>query len=131
MCSKVATDADESVAERMNSEPAIFKGCSTTELLAIVSVATAFWTPICLLAATLFGAVTMGLGAAGVAVVGSVIVAAGVFQKLKAGRPDGFYQLRARCWLHSRGILKSDFIMRSGPWDIGRTQHATLSTRNR
>ena len=124
-------DAEESVAERLNSEPAIFKGCSTTELMAILLVATAVWVPVCLIGAALFGAITMGLGAAGVLVVASVIVAAGIFQKLKAGQPDGFYQLRLRCWLHTKGILKSDFIMRSGQWDLGRTQYATLPTRNR
>ena len=123
--------SDESVADRMNTEPAIFKGCSTSELMAIALVATFFWIPICLVVAALFGAITMGLGAAGVAIVASVIVAAGIFKKLKAGRPDGFYQLRVRCWLHSKRVLRSDFILRSGCWDLGRTRHATLPSRNR
>ncbi len=73
----------------------------------------------------------MGLGATGVCVVASVVVGAGVFQKLKAGRPDGFYQQRLRIWLAKKKLLGSPFVIRSGIWDLGRTDHASLSTRNR
>ncbi len=112
---------EERVADRMNAEPAIFKGCSTSELLVIAVVATAVWLPSSLLISALLGAVTMGLGAAGVGIIASVVIVASIFQKLKAGRPDGFYQQRFRIWLADRGIAQSPFIRISQKWDLGRT----------
>lgn len=122
---------DDILADRLNAEPAIFKGCSSSELGVIVGVAVLVWLPVSLLLAGLLGAVTMGFGLAGVGVVGTVIVMAGLFQRLKRGRPDGHYQQRLVIWLADRGLRRSPFIRRSGAWDIGRTQYATLPHRDR
>ena len=77
------------------------------------------------------GAVTMGFGMAGVGVVGTVIMMASLFQRLKRGRPDGYYQQQASIWLADHGLHRSPFIRRSGAWDIGRTGYATLPYRDR
>ena len=110
----------------MNEEPSIFKGCSTTELLVIVVVATAFWLPVCLIVGLLFGAIAMGLGATGVCVVTSVVLGAGFFQKLKAGRPDGYYQQQLRIFLAEKKLLSSPLVIRSGPWSLGRNDNASI-----
>jgi len=94
-------------------------------------VAALVWLPVSLLLAGLMGAVTMGFGLAGVGVVGTVIVMASLFQRLKRGRPDGYYQQQVSIWLADRGLRHSPFIRRSGSWDIGRTGYATLSHRDR
>jgi len=122
---------DDILADRLNVEPAIFKGCSSSELGIIVGVAALVWLPVSLLLAGLMGAVTMGFGLAGVGVVGTVIVMAGLFQRLKRGRPDGYYQQQASIWLSDHGIRRASFIRRSGAWDIGRTRYATLPHRDR
>lgn len=122
---------EERVADRMNEEPSIFKGCSTSELLVIVVVAAAFWLPVCLIVGLLFGAITMGLGATGVCVIATVVLGAGIFQKLKSGRPDGYYQQLFRIFLAERKIMSSPFVIRSGTWDLGRTDNASVSPRNR
>ena len=122
---------DDILADRLNVEPAIFKGCSSSELGVIVGVAALIWLPVSLLLAGLMGAVTMGFGLAGVGVVGSVIGVAGLFQRLKRGRPDGYYQHQTGIWLADHGVRRSPFIRRSGPWDIGRTCDATLPLRDR
>ncbi len=122
---------DEVLADRLNVEPAIFKGCSSSELGIIVGVAALFWLPVSLLLAGLLGAVTMGFGLAGVGVVGTVMVMASLFQRLKRGRPDGHYQQRFSIWLSDRGLRRSPFIRRSGAWDIGRSSNATLPLRDR
>ena len=83
---------DEVLADRLHVEPAIFKGCSSSELCLIVGVAALDWLPVSLLLAGLMEAITMGFGIAGVGVVGTVIVMASLFQRLKRGRPDGYYQ---------------------------------------
>ena len=121
---------DDILADRLNVEPAIFKGCSSSELGVIVSVAALVWLPVSLLLAGLMGAVTMGFGLAGVGVVGTVIVMASLFQRLKRGRPDGYYQQQASIWLSDHGLCRAPFIRRSGAWDIGRTRYATLPQRD-
>ena len=122
---------DDILADRLNVEPAIFKGCSSSELGVIVSVAALVWLPVSLLLAGLMGAVTMGFGLAGVGVMGTVIVMASVFQRLKRGRPDGYYQQQFTIWLSDHGLRSAPFIRRSGAWDIGRTRYATLPYRDR
>ena len=111
---------DDILADRLNVEPAIFKGCSSSELGIIVGVAALVWLPVSLLLAGLMGAVTMGFGLAGVGVVGTVIVMASVFQRLKRGRPDGYYQQLVMTQLHDRGLYRSRLVRRSGAWDLGR-----------
>ena len=122
---------DDILADRLNVEPAIFKGCSSSELGIIVGVAVLVWLPVSLLLAGLMGAVTMGFGMTGVGVVGTVIVMASVFQRLKRGRPDGYYQQEVSIWLSDHGLRRTPFIRRSGAWDIGRTRYATLPYRDR
>ncbi len=93
------TAHDDILADRLNAEPAIFKGCSSSELGVIVGVAALVWLPVSLLLAGLMGAVTMGFGLAGVGVVATVVVTASLFQRLKRNRPDGYYQQRFVIWL--------------------------------
>jgi conjugative transfer region protein (TIGR03750 family) len=124
-------DRDDILANRLNAEPAIFKGCSSSELGMIVGVAALIWLPVSLLLAGVMGAVTMGFGIAGVGVVATVIVTAGLFQRLKRGRPEGYYQQRIAIRLDDIGLRPSPFIRRSGAWDIGRSRRATLSLRDR
>ena len=122
-------DRDDTLADRLNAEPAIFKGCSSSELGVIVGVAALIWLPVSLVLAALMGAVTMGFGLAGVGVVATVVVTATFFQRLKRNRPDGYYQQRFAIWLHDKGLRRSTLIRRSGSWDIGR--HASLPLRDR
>ncbi|OOZ45267.1 TIGR03750 family conjugal transfer protein [Solemya velum gill symbiont] len=119
------------LADRLNVEPAIFRGCSSSELGVIVGVAALIWLPVSLLLAWLMGAVTMGFGIAGVGVVATVIVTASLFQRLKRGRPDGYYQQQIMIWLDDNGLRRSAFVRRTGAWDIGRTWDATIPVRDR
>ena len=119
------------LADRLNVEPAIFKGCSSSELGVIVGVAALIWLPVSLFLAWLMGAVTMGFGIAGVGVVATVIVTASLFQRLKRGRPDGYYQQQIMIWLDDHGLRRCSFVRRTGAWDIGRTWDATIPVRDR
>lgn len=119
------------LADRLNAEPAIFKGCSSSELGVIVGVAALVWLPVSLILAWLAGAVTMGFGIAGVGIVATVLLMASLFQRLKRNRPDGYYQQQIVLWLDDRGVKRSPFVRRSGAWDIGRSAHATLPIRDR
>lgn len=124
-------DRQDILADRLNAEPAIFKGCSSSELGVIVGVAALVWLPVSLILAGLAGAVTMGFGIAGVGIVATVLLVASLFQRLKRNRPDGYYQQRIVLWLDDQGLRRSPFVRRSGAWDIGRTANATLPVRDR
>ncbi len=123
-------ERDDILADRLNAEPTIFRGCSSSELGVIVIVAGLFWLPVSLLLARVLGAVTMGFGFAGVGVVATVIVTASLLQRMKRGRPDGYYQQRVSIGVSNVGLRRSPLIQRSGPWDIGRTHVATLPHRD-
>lgn len=118
------------LADRLNTEPAIFKGCSSSELGIIVAIAIVFWLPLSLLLAWLLGAITMGFGLAGVGVVITVIVSATLFQRVKRDRPDGYYQQRIRIFLEDWHLIKTPWVRRAGVWDIGRTGHGPVSQRD-
>jgi len=124
-------DRHDILADRLNAEPAIFKGCSSSELGVIVGVAALVWLPVSLILAGLAGAVTMGFGIAGIGIVATVLLMASLFQRLKRNRPDGYYQQRIVLWLDDHGLRRSSFVRRSGAWDIGRAAHATLPVRDR
>ena len=125
------SDPQEILADRLNAEPVIFRGCSSSELGMIVGVAVLLWLPLSLLLAWLLGAITMGFGIAGVGVVATVVVCATLFQRIKRGRPEGYYQQRIRIRLHDLGLRRSPWVRRSGAWDIGRTRRAALPLRDR
>jgi conjugative transfer region protein (TIGR03750 family) len=125
------TDRHDILADRLNAEPAIFKGCSSSELGAIVVLAGLVWLPVSLILAALAGVVTMGFGLAGLGIVATVLLMASLFQRLKRNRPDGYYQQRLVLWLDDRGLRRAPFVRRSGSWDVGRTAHATLPLRDR
>ena len=125
------TERHDILADRLNAEPVIFKGCSSSELGVIVGVAALVWLPVSLILAWLAGAVTMGFGIAGVGIVATVLLMASLFQRLKRNRPDGYYQQQIVLWLDDRGLRRSPFVRRSGAWDIGRSAHATLPIRDR
>lgn len=118
-------------AERLNCEPAVFKGCSSFELAVIAGVSTLVWLPASLVLCALAGAVTMGFGFAALGVVASVVVFAGFFQRIKRNRPDGYYQQRFLIALDARGLHRSGFVRRAGAWDIGRSTGAPLPPRDR
>lgn len=124
-------DTQEVLAERLNAEPVIFRGCSASELGVIVALATGLWLPLSLLLAWWGGALTMGFGFAGIGVVATVLCIASLFQRFKRHRPDGYYQQWCALWLDQRGLKRAPFIQRSGTWDIGRRGHVALPLRHR
>ena len=108
------------LAERLNDEAAIFRGCSSSELGMIVVLAIVIWLPISVLMAWALGAASMGLGMAGIAIVATVIVMGSVFQRIKRGRPDGYYQQKFLIALARLHVRRAPFVRRDGSWSIGR-----------
>ena len=112
--------ADHLRADRLNSEPLIFRGCTYTELTVLVVIAVILWLPLSFVLADLASRLSMGLGLAILGMLGTVLLMASGFQRIKRGRPFGYYQQRVVIFLHDSGLRPTPLIRRSGAWDIGR-----------
>ncbi|MCG5526570.1 TIGR03750 family conjugal transfer protein [Ectothiorhodospira haloalkaliphila] len=106
--------------DRLNGEPPIFRGCTSSELVMLAALAAAFWVPMGVLIGALVGTAMMGVGFSGIAIIATVVVAGSLFQRIKRGRPDHFYQHRLILWAEELGLRRSGFIRRGGTWDLGR-----------
>lgn len=105
---------------RLNAEPSIFRGCSLSELMLLTSLGGAVLVPCSVVVCGLLGYLMMGVGVGLLLMIAWVVIGATVLQKLKRGRPLGFYQLRLRLWLEDLRLIRPLFIRQSQVWDIGR-----------
>lgn len=109
------------LADRVDIEPPIFKGCSSSELLAMLVVAILVWIPLSLLLAFAIGKLAFALAILAVGVIGSVVMGATCFQRIKRNRPDHYYVHGAMRLLHASRLHTSPLVWRSGFWDIDRS----------
>lgn len=115
-------NSTETLADRLNQEPVIFRGSTNSELGMILLCAVAFWLPVSLLIAALLGAVMMGLGISALGVLATVFIGSTLFQRIKRGRPDHYYQQKLLIYLQKTGLRLSSLVLRGGYWDLGRTE---------
>lgn len=116
------TPQHETLAGRLNTEPVVFQGCTSSEIVTLLVAAAAFWLPLSLLVAAVVGywlTVVLGVTILGVSV--TMYFAPKRFQAIKRGRPDGYYQQRGILTLARLGVRPSVFITRSGLWGTGRS----------
>lgn len=116
------TPQNETLAGRLNSEPVVFQGCTSSEIVILLIAAVLFWLPLSILVALVVGywlSVVMGGTILGVSV--TMYFAPKRFQEIKRGRPDGYYQQRGVLMLARLGLRPSVFITRSGLWGTGRS----------
>ena len=93
------TEQTETLADRLNQEPVIFRGSTNSELGMILICAVAFWLPVSFLIGALLGAVMMGLGISAMGILATVLFGSTVFQRIKRGRPDYYYQQKLLIFL--------------------------------
>ena len=113
---------NELLPNRLNAEPAIFRGCSLTELMSLVLISGITWVPLSIVSCGLLGYMMMGVGMGLLAVMASVVIGGTLLQRLKRGKPIGFYQLRLRLWLDDIGICRVPVIREGRVWSVGRLQ---------
>jgi len=111
---------DALLGERLNSEPVVFRGYTDSELLLAIIVSAAVWFPLALVIGFFAGSVSMALGVAMLAVLGSVAGGASLYQRWKRGRPDGYLQQRVRLWLADAGLVKTGLVRHHGVMALGR-----------
>ena len=109
------------LADRVDIEPPIFKGCSSSELLAMLVVSILAWIPLSLLLAFAIGKAAFALAILAVGVIGSVVLGATCFQRIKRNRPDHYYVHAVMRLLHASRLHTFPLVWRSGYWDIDRS----------
>ncbi|HBX60533.1 MULTISPECIES: TIGR03750 family conjugal transfer protein [unclassified Methylophaga] len=118
-------DSAEILADRLNNEPPIFRGLSNSELGMVLKVGALFWVPTCLIVATILGKTMMGMGAAMVMLLITILVSGSLFQRIKRGRPDYYYQhylMLRDVFLRLKINTKNHRVIRyTGTWGVGRT----------
>ena len=67
-------DQTETLADRLNQEPVIFRGSTNSELGLILLCALIFWFPVGLILGALMGAVVIGLGIATLGVLLTIFI---------------------------------------------------------
>jgi len=117
---------EELLSTRCNSEPNIFKGCSSSELVALAIFSVLFWFPVGIIVWLVIGSFPTGAGFAIGGILFTLFTVPGVFQRIKRGRPDGHYQVMLNIHLGRFKLLRvlgfnNDYIRTTGQWDIGRT----------
>lgn len=113
---------DEILADRLNGQPTIFRGCTSQELTAIAIISTLFWIPVMVMVLGALGNFAAGFSIGAILIGATMFVVATIFQKIKRGRPEGYYQQKLECIMEDRGLRKSHYIRRSGYWSLGRTK---------
>jgi conjugative transfer region protein (TIGR03750 family) len=111
----------ETLADRLNQEPVIFRGSTNSELGVILLCGVMFWVPFGLIVGALLGVVMMGLGLSTLGILLTIFFGSTYFQHIKRGRPDNYYQHRVAIKLSELGLKKTQLILKGGLWDLGRS----------
>jgi conjugative transfer region protein (TIGR03750 family) len=109
-----------STCERINEEPIIIRGMTSSELRVAMIVTFIIWLPLSITLGIAVGRPMMGLGLVGVGGIVSILFIGTVFQKVKRNKPDGYYQQLVTISLSKTGLKKSPFLKYSGSWSVGR-----------
>lgn len=119
------------LATDITSEAVVFRGCTTSELMVIITASVVFWSPIlCTLGLWVFNSLFAGVGMVMLMTVFTILVGTTVTARLKRDRPEGHYQLRIEYLLNKYNIKKYHFYSYSGEMSIGRTKQIVLVRGN-
>jgi conjugative transfer region protein (TIGR03750 family) len=107
--------------DRVNVEPAILLGLSSTEAVWTIAIAFAIWTPIAALLAILMGNFPLFILLDTTVPMLAVWLAAKKMATVKRNRPDLYYVHALRKWAARKGLRRSQYITHAGSWDVGRS----------
>lgn len=107
--------------DRVNVEPAILLGLSSSEAIWTIAVAFSIWGVIGVLVGIVFRSMAIGVMCATVTPMLSVYIAAQRMAAVKRDRPDLYYLHLIRQFLARRNLRRSRFVTHRGVWDLGRS----------
>jgi len=118
------------LADRVDGEPPAILGLTTTELMMVSAAVGLVLLPLVVGTSFIFGLGQTMLALTGFIFMAGIYGGSILFRKLKRGRPQGHYQVQFAV-LVQRVFGGEKFMLRSGPWSIGRTRHPARHPRKR
>lgn len=112
---------DAPLTDRVNAEPAILRGLSSSEALMAIVLSFAFWIPVSLVIGFAVGHLQVSVIFMGAGPICTVWLLSGWFQKVKRDQPDYVYLHKYKKWMAAKGLSVPRFLSRSGYFDIGRS----------
>jgi conjugative transfer region protein (TIGR03750 family) len=109
------------LGHRLNFDPIIFAGCTLKEMQ-VIGCINLF---ICILGLgvamkCLINLFLVGVGLAFPCAVGLTWMVAHSLQRIKQGKPNGYWKQKALWFLQNHGLLPEIYVCRSGYWSVGR-----------
>lgn len=117
--------------DRVNVEPAILLGLSSSEASWTIAAAFALWGPIGILVGFLVHSMAVGVVIATALPLLTVYIAAKKMASIKRDRPDLYYLHLIRHALARSGLRRTRFISHRGCWDVGRRLDMPRISRKR
>lgn len=114
------------IASNVNEEAVVFLGATAGELMTIASAVSLTTVPVFVIIGLLLEKATIFLTLSMVAIFLQIFVIASILQKVKRGRPDGYYQQIFMMFKGRFKIGKSSFVDANGFLSTARTQQCVL-----
>ena len=114
------------IPDRLNEESVVFLAMTHSELQLAIVACLVFWTPVCMLIATLFGKAVLGLAAIMALSYASMWLCGKKLRVIKRGRPKQYHVMAISAWLEDRQLKRRSMIRVNRVWDIHRHQRGVL-----
>lgn len=119
------------IPSNVNAEAAVFRGCTTTEMVAIMAVCSGFWIPITLIIGAAINKIMISLSFSILLIGGSTFALAVVLQEVKSGKPDGYYMHVVHKFMNKIMVGKAALIFNTCSWDVQRSKPIVIVNRKR
>ncbi|MCK0508628.1 TIGR03750 family conjugal transfer protein [Aromatoleum anaerobium] len=107
--------------DRVNAEPAIIRGLSSTESVWVIGLAFLLWFPVSGVLGFAFRSLPMAVFVIVTGPLATAWLVSGQMATVKRNRPDYYYIHLALHRFASMHLIRSPFVTHSGAWEIGRT----------
>ena len=114
------------VATNVNEEAVILRGCTTSELIGASIVCTGIIIPLFLIIGFMIGKMMICMAVGFAANFGAIFGTATLMQKMKRGRPDGYFNHWMMLIGKKIGLVKAPFVVHNGPMSIFRKKQIVL-----
>ena len=114
------------IPDRLNEEPVVFLSMTHSELQLAIVACLVFWTPLCMLIATLLGKAVLGLAAIMALSYASMWLCGKKLRVIKRGRPKQYHVMAISAWLEDTQLKRRSMIHVNRVWDIHRHQRGGL-----
>lgn len=111
----------EFLPDRLNGEPVVFRGLTTSEMFLLLKLGAVLWFPVGIVICAFFGIALIGVGVGAVLTLGTIVIGGNVMQRKKRGKPDNYHVRHLKCLAQDKRLSSYGFTRYTGPWSVART----------